>query len=74
VRLPDGRPARVREKVGKFLKVRVRRTTSDTHQFIVVEERDIEPIPCPKGWMSPDGYRRYLRATLQKMRERGKAR
>ena len=30
----------------------------------------LEPVECPRGWMSPDGYRRYLRVTLAKMRER----
>jgi hypothetical protein len=72
VRLPDGRPARVRGKSGESYKVRVRRKTSDTHQFLVVEGKDLEPIDCPKGWMGPDGYRRYLRITLAKMRERQK--
>jgi hypothetical protein len=72
VRLPDGRVARVREKIGGAFKVRVRRKTSDTHQFLVIGHQDLEPIPCPKGWMSPDGYRRYLRVTLLKMRKRQK--
>jgi len=72
VRLPDGRPARVRDRLGDSYRVRVRRETSNTHQFLVVKGQDLEPIDCPKGWMSPDGYRRYLRITLAKMRERRK--
>jgi hypothetical protein len=72
VRLPDGRIARVREKVGEGFKVRVRRKTSATHQFLIFRRQDLEKILCPKGWMTPDGYRRYLRVTLAKMRERQK--
>jgi len=30
----------------------------------------LEPVSCPKGWMSPEGYQRYLRVTLRKMRAR----
>ena len=74
VRLPDGRAARIRAKLGGAWRVRVRRRHSNTHQFLVVAAGDLRPIPCPKGWMSPDGYRRYLRVTLAKMRERRKRR
>jgi hypothetical protein len=74
VRLPDGRVARIRGKSGSAYKVRVRRKTSNTHQFIMVKARDLPPVPCPKGWMSPDGYRRYLHATLAKLHARQKAR
>lgn len=70
VRLPDGRAARVRTKIGRSYKVRVRRKTSNTHQFLVVDGADLQRIECPNGWMSPDGYRRYLRVTLRKMRAR----
>ncbi len=70
VQLPDGRAARVRGASGGSYKVRVRRKTSDTHQFLVVKAKDLKRIDCPAGWMSPDGYRRYLRVTLKKMRVR----
>ncbi len=70
VRLPDGRAARIRAKLGSTYRVRVRRRHSNTHQFLLVEARKLRPIPCPRGWMSPDGYRRYLRVTLAKMRAR----
>lgn len=72
VRLPDGRIARVRAKLGDTVKVRVRRKTSNTHQFLVVSAQELERVHCPKGWMSPDGYRRYLAVTLAKMRERAR--
>jgi hypothetical protein len=48
----------------------VRRKTSATHQFLLVPAAELERVPCPEGWMSPLGYRRYLRQTLRKMRER----
>jgi hypothetical protein len=74
VRLADGRVARVRAKIGGAYKVRVRRQRSNTHAFLVVKGSELQPIPCPKGWMSPEGYRRYLRVTLAKMRARRKGR
>ncbi|MER3424163.1 MAG: hypothetical protein C4293_14025, partial [Nitrospiraceae bacterium] len=70
VRLPDGRIARVRDRTGGKVKVRVRRKTSRTHQFLVVAAGELERIQCPKGWMSPEGYNRYVKTTLAKMRER----
>jgi hypothetical protein len=68
--IPDGRIARVRELTNGIYKVRVKRTTSQSHQFIKVLRKDLTKIECPKGWMSPDGYNRYLRVTLEKMRLR----
>jgi hypothetical protein len=50
--------------------VRVRRATSATHQFLMFAVRDLKRVECPKGWMSPEGYVRYLKATLAKMRQR----
>jgi len=70
VRLPDGRIGRVRGRAGSLLKVRVKRASSDTHQFVMCSARTLRRVCCPKGWMSPDGYRRYLRVTLAKMRQR----
>ena len=70
VRIPDGRIGRVREATGPHCKVRVRRTTSETHQFLKLIGDDLERVVCPKGWMSPEGYVRYLDTTLAKMRER----
>ena len=42
VRVPDGRIGRVREVDGKRYRVRVRRKTSATHQFLVVLASDLE--------------------------------
>jgi len=56
--------------MGTKCRVRVRRTTSETHQFLKFIGDDLERVDCPKGWMSPEGYARYLDTTLAKMRER----
>lgn len=70
VRLPDGRIGRVRGRRGALVKVRVRRAMSNAHQFLMCPLEELKRVPCPKGWMSPQGYGRYLRVTLRKMRER----
>jgi len=70
VKIPDGRIARVRGTSGGRYRVRVRRATSETHQFLWFPAQELELVKCPKGWMSPSGYNRYLRTTLAKMRER----
>ena len=70
VRIPDGRIGRVRESSKGKYRVRVRRTTSATHQFLMFAAADLKPADCPKGWMSPAGYTRYLKTTLAKMRQR----
>jgi hypothetical protein len=70
VRIPDGRIGRVRGKSAGKLKIRVRRTTSQTHQFVLFAASDLRKADCPKGWMSPAGYVRYLKPTLAKMKER----
>lgn len=70
VRIPDGRIGRVRDVSGGQYRVRVRRTTSATHQFLMFSAKDLRRVDCPKGWMSPEGYLSYLKATLAKMRQR----
>jgi hypothetical protein len=70
VTLPDGRIGRVRERLARGYKVRVQRKTSRTHEFVVFGIKKLKPVHCPKGWMSPDGYNRYLKITLAKMRKR----
>lgn len=69
VRIPDGRIGRVRDVARAGCRVRVRRKTSRTHQFLIFAAEDLRRVDCPKGWMSPAGYMRYLRATLEKMRQ-----
>jgi len=70
VEVPDGRIGRIRGKKGKEYRVRVRRRTSKTHEFLFVPASELEAVSCPKGWMSPGGYRRYLRPVLANMRRR----
>ncbi len=72
VKLPDGRVARVREGARGTYRVRVRRKTSKTHQFLKFPGAKLRKVPCPKGWMSPAGYERYLKVTLEKARERAR--
>jgi hypothetical protein len=73
VKIPDGRIGRVREKINNRYKVRVRRKTSVSHQFLSFDAEELEPVDCPKGWMSVEGYKRYLKVTLAKMKIREKA-
>ena len=70
VRIPDGRVGRARDVSGDKYRVRVRRTTCATHQFVLFTTGDLRHVECPKGWMSPEGYVRYLEVTLAKMRQR----
>lgn len=72
VKIPDGRIGRVREKVNNQYKVRVRRKTSVSHQFLSFDAKDLKPVDCPKGWMGIEGYKRYLKVTLAKMKTRQK--
>lgn len=73
VRVPDGRIGRVRAVQPGHYRVRVQRRTSKTHQFLLLRASQLSRVPCPAGWMSPDGYRRYLEATITKMRARQRA-
>jgi len=72
VKIADGRIARVRDGADGMCWVRVRRKTSKSHTFLELHERDLTAVDCPQGWMSPAGYRRYLKTTLEKMRIRDK--
>lgn len=72
VRLPDGRIGRVRARSGDEVLVRVRRRTSRTHQLVRLTVNALRRVDCPDGWMSPEGYARYLRVTLEKMRRRAR--
>jgi hypothetical protein len=71
VRLPDKRIGRVRDKnkYGEW-RVRVKRTTSNSHQFLYFTSKQLKVIVCPKGWMSVDGYNSYLKQTISKMKQR----
>lgn len=73
VHVPDGRIGRVRAVESGSYRVRVQRATSKTHQFLLLRASELSRVECPRGWMSPDGYRRYLKPTLAKMRARQRA-
>lgn len=70
VKIPDGRIARVRDISKNEYRVRVRRKNSKNHQFLKFAKDELTKAQCPKGWMSPEGYNRYLRETLAKMKKR----
>jgi len=70
VKIPDGRIGRVREKLNNQFKVRVRRKSGMSHQFLFFDSNDLKPVDCPKRWMSIKGYNRYLKKTLAKMKKR----
>jgi len=72
VKVPDGRIGRVRAKVRSQYKIRVRRKTSNSHQFLFFSAKELVAVACPVGWMSPAGYNRYVKKTLQKMQQRAK--
>jgi hypothetical protein len=72
VKIPDGRIARVRNVSDDVYEVRVRRKTGKSNQFLDFQKEELIKVTCPKGWMSPEGYMRYLKITLEKMRIRVK--
>lgn len=72
VQIPDGRIGRVWDKHGGAWIVRVRRKTSKSHQLLFFQRNELKVVACPKGWMSPEGYNRYLEITLVKMRQRNR--
>ncbi len=74
VRVPDGRVGRVRAVEAGRYRIRVRRRTSKTSQFLLLRASELSRVKCPAGWMSPAGYRRYLKPTLEKMRKRQRRR
>jgi hypothetical protein len=71
VQIPDGRVGRVRVNTQKKMStVRVRRNTGKSNQFLEIKNAELKKIDCPKGWMSPEGFNRYIKITLKKMKER----
>jgi len=72
VTVPDGRIGRIRDIRKDAVKVRLMRTTSHTHQFVWLKESELQVVACPKGWMSPEGYNKYLEITLAKIKQRNK--
>ena len=73
VKIPDGRIARVRDNNVSKNEYRVRISkNSKNHQFLKFAKKELTKVQCPKGWMSPEGYNRYLKAILAKMKKKTK--
>lgn len=70
VKLLDGRTGRARNSEKSRYRVRVSRKNSKSHQLLWLTGVEITKIQCPDGWMSPEGYNRYIRKTLSKMKQR----
>ncbi|MGB9978252.1 hypothetical protein [Methanobacterium sp.] len=70
VQIPDGRIGRFRDKNDDKYRVRVKRITSNSNQFLLFNREELTKVVCPKGWMSPQGYNSYLKTTLEKMKIR----
>jgi hypothetical protein len=70
VKIPDGRYGRVRDYSNGKWRVRVKRKTSNSHQFMYYKSSQLRVVSCPKGWMSIKGYNSYVRKTLSKMKRR----
>lgn len=51
----------MREKSAGKYRVRGRRATSDTHQFLPFAAQELERVASPKGRMGPIGYSLYLK-------------
>jgi hypothetical protein len=62
VRLSDGRPGRVRGKLGTKYRVRVRREGKKGDEVLLLSARELQKIDPPAGWMSPEGYNRRVAA------------
>jgi hypothetical protein len=62
VRLADGRPGRVRGKLGAKYRVRVRRSGGKSDEVLLLSGRELEKIDPPAGWMSREGYNRRVAA------------
>ena len=62
VRLSDGRPGRVRGKLGAKYRIRVRRQGKKSDEVLLLSARELERIDPPAGWMSPEGYNRRVAA------------
>jgi hypothetical protein len=70
VRVPDGRPGRIRGRRGGKLTVRVRRRGGTADEVLLLSPRELERIDPPAGWMSVKGYVRRTAAARRNARAR----
>ncbi len=73
VRVPDGRPGRIRGRQVGQLRVRVRRPGSEVDEILLFRPGQLARIEPPAGWMTPEGYRRRLAAARRGARARREA-
>ena len=73
VRVPDGRPGRIREARGDTVRVRVRKRGGTTDEILAFSPGDLKAIDPPAGWMSPAGYNKRLLAARRNARKRADA-
>ncbi|HEY6146162.1 MAG TPA: hypothetical protein VIZ69_00630 [Thermoanaerobaculia bacterium] len=74
VRLSDGRPGRVRGRIGTKYRVRVRRTGGKSDEVLLLPGRELEKIDPPAGWMTPEGYNRRVAAVRRSAASRSTTR
>jgi len=70
VKVPDGRPGRVREARGGRVRVRVRRRGGTTDEIVELASADLRAIAPPPGWMSREGYNRRVAAARRNARRK----
>jgi hypothetical protein len=70
VRVPDGRPGRIREARGDTIRVRVRKRGGTTDEILAFPPWDLKAIEPPAGWMSPAGYNRRVAAVRRNAKRR----
>ena len=70
VRVPDGRPGRVREARGGTIRVRVRRRGGTADDVLELAPADLVAIEPPAGWMTRDGYNRRVAAARRNAKAR----
>ncbi len=70
VRVPDGRPGRVRDRRGDKYRIRVRRVGGTSDEFLLLPRRELVRIDPPAGWMSLEGYNRRVAAVKRNARSR----
>ena len=73
VRLTDGRPGRVREKVGGKFRVRVRRAGGKGDELLLLGGRELKKIDPPSGWMTVEGYNRRVAAVRRAVKVKKKS-
>ena len=56
--------------LGKKSRTKFEPDIGESHRLPWLIQGEVTKIQCPDGWMSPEGYNRYVRKTLSKMKQR----